>query len=229
MTGGNSSSIGGGRTGKAPTRSTYRHGDLRRALVEAGIELARQGGPEAVVLREATRRAGVVPNAAYRHFSSREALLAAVRSSALSSLAEAMEAELDRTATIRRADARARAMLRAVGTGYLNFAFAETGLFRMAFAPLEGVRTPGDTREPPDPANAGKSGLNPFQLLGSALDAMVAADVLPAARRPAAEFLAWSGVHGLAMLVIDGPLRGLPPAQIDILGQRVIDMVEKGL
>ena len=56
---------------KAPTRSTYRHGDLRRALLEAGIELARQGGPEAVVLREATRRAGVVPNAAYRHFASR--------------------------------------------------------------------------------------------------------------------------------------------------------------
>ena len=44
-------------------RSTYRHGDLRRALLEAGIELARGGGPDAVVLREATRRAGVVPNA----------------------------------------------------------------------------------------------------------------------------------------------------------------------
>ncbi|MCE1190745.1 MAG: TetR/AcrR family transcriptional regulator, partial [Acidovorax sp.] len=51
---------------RAP-RSTYRHGDLRRALLDAGIELARQGGPDAVVLREATRRAGVAPNAAYRH------------------------------------------------------------------------------------------------------------------------------------------------------------------
>ncbi|MES2609602.1 MAG: helix-turn-helix domain-containing protein, partial [Pseudomonadota bacterium] len=50
-------------------RSTYRHGDLRRALLDAGIELARQGGPDAVVLREATRRAGVAPNAAYRHFA----------------------------------------------------------------------------------------------------------------------------------------------------------------
>ncbi|HEX7690533.1 MAG TPA: TetR family transcriptional regulator, partial [Burkholderiaceae bacterium] len=44
-----------------PPRSTYRHGDLRRALLEAGIALARDGGPDAVVLREATRRAGVVP------------------------------------------------------------------------------------------------------------------------------------------------------------------------
>jgi len=50
------------RTGaKSSGRDTYRHGDLRRALLEAGIELARIGGPDAVVLREATRRAGVVP------------------------------------------------------------------------------------------------------------------------------------------------------------------------
>ncbi|MGZ5818642.1 MAG: TetR family transcriptional regulator, partial [Burkholderiaceae bacterium] len=40
-----------------PERSTYRHGDLRRVLLEAGIALARDGGPDAVVLREATRQA----------------------------------------------------------------------------------------------------------------------------------------------------------------------------
>src|SRR6218665_3838853 len=77
-----------------PARSTYRHGDLRRALLDAGIELARGGGPEAVVLREATRRAGVVPNAAYRHFASRHDLLLAVRAAALSEAAKAMESEL---------------------------------------------------------------------------------------------------------------------------------------
>ena len=73
-----------------PPRSTYRHGDLRRALLEAGVELARAGGPEAVVLREATRRAGVAPNAAYRHFENRQALLYAVRSVALAAVARAM-------------------------------------------------------------------------------------------------------------------------------------------
>ena len=60
-------------------RRSYRHGDLRRALLDAGVALAREGGPDAVVLREATRRAGVVPNAAYRHFAGRQALLDAVR------------------------------------------------------------------------------------------------------------------------------------------------------
>ena len=59
-------------------RSTYRHGDLQRALVAAGTELAREGGPSAVVLREVTRRTGVTPNAAYRHFADKRALLHAV-------------------------------------------------------------------------------------------------------------------------------------------------------
>lgn len=77
-----------------PRRDTYRHGDLRRALLEAGTELARGGGPEAVVLREATRRAGVAPSAAYRHFADRRALLDAVCSAAQSALAVAIEAEL---------------------------------------------------------------------------------------------------------------------------------------
>src|SRR6267154_1880773 len=102
-------------------RSTYRHGDLRRALLEAGIELARAGGPDAVVLREATRRVGVVPNAAYRHFASRQALLMAVRAAALSALAVAMESELAGLNRRRRPDVVARAGLRAVGTAYLRF------------------------------------------------------------------------------------------------------------
>jgi len=52
--------------------------------------------------------------------------------------------------------------------------------------------------------------------LAAALDELVEAGVLPRERRPGAEYLAWSAVHGLAMLLIDGPLRGL-------------DMVERGL
>ena len=170
-----------------PLRSTYRHGDLRRALLEAGIELARHGGPDAVVLREATRRAGVVPNAAYRHFASR------------------------------------RELLRAVGTAYLRFAQRETGLFRAGFAP------PDDSPNRPDPDKAGPGGRNPFELLGDALDRLVEAGALPPERRLGTEYLAWSAVHGLAMLVIDGPLHRLPAAQVDDIGQHLLDMVEKGL
>lgn len=209
-----------------PPRTTYRHGDLRRALIDAGIALASDGGPDAVVLREATRRAGVVPNAAYRHFANRQALFEAVRAAALAALAVAMEAELAvAAAQVDGNDpvAKARANLRAIGAGYLKFAQTQTGLFRTAFA------TPTAVEDDGDPAKAGPSGLNPFQLLGAALDALVATGVLPADRRPGAEYLAWSAVHGLALLIIDGPLRHADEAQRIALGERVLAMVEKGL
>ncbi len=201
-------------------RRSYHHGDLRRALLEAGIALAREGGPEAVVLREATRRAGVVPNAAYRHFASRDALLQAVRAAALAALAMAMEKELRRA---RQQSDVARASLRAIGVSYIRFAEMEPGLFRTAFTVASEPETAGD------PGWSGRSGLNPFQLLGAALDQMVDAGALPAERRPGAEYLAWSAVHGLAMLVLEGPLRRMTRRQIQEIGRRVVEMVEKGL
>lgn len=211
-----------------PARSTYRHGDLRRALLEAGVELARAGGPEAVVLREATRRAGVAPNAAYRHFESRQALLYSVRSAALAAVARAMEAELAAIPPDLPPAELARASVRAVGAGYLRFAQAESGLFRTAFGPSDDLKERAEGK-PAGTDRKGQSGLDPFELLGAALDKLVAAGVLPPERRPGAEFLAWSAVHGLAMLVIDGPLGPLIGPQMQQIGQLLLDMVEKGL
>lgn len=208
----------------APPRETYRHGDLRRALLDAGIALAREGGPTAVVLREATRQAGVAPNAAYRHFANHQALFDAVRAHALGALAQAIEREWRKALRVREPAAQARALLRAVGTGYLGFAQAETGLFRTAF-----VFGQHEVQVPPDPARTAPKGLNPFELLGAALDAMVATGVLPAERRPQAEYLAWSAVHGMALLIIDGPLRGTPATARRALGERLLQMVENGL
>jgi len=68
----------------------YHHGDLRRALVTAATELAAAGGSEGVALREAARRIGVSPSAAYRHFPSRDGLLAHVGSEAREALAQRM-------------------------------------------------------------------------------------------------------------------------------------------
>ena len=206
-----------------PDRGTYHHGDLRQALLDAGIQLARAGGPEAVVLREATRRVGVVPNAAYRHFADRQALVQAVCSAAEAALAAAIERELaaipDGLAPVETA----RARLRAVGTGYLRFAREEPGLFRAAFVPST------DLRDAESPARRGATGRTPFQLLTAALDAHAGAGALPPARRANAELLAWSAVHGLAMLLIDGPLRALDATQAEAIGERLIGMVEQGL
>ncbi|MBJ8345549.1 TetR/AcrR family transcriptional regulator [Antrihabitans sp. YC2-6] len=202
----------------AAARTTYRHGDLRRALIEAGVDLARGGGPQAVVLREATRRAGVSPNAAYRHFADRAALLSAVAEWSTAALAETMHQHLAAISPALDTAGAARARLRAVGAGYIAFAQAEPGLFQTAFA------------APDDGAEVHASaGAPPFELLGAALDGLVDAGALAPDRRPGAEYLAWSAVHGLAMLLIDGPLRGLPAEERDTATQHLLDMVEKGL
>lgn len=222
-----------------PPRATYHHGDLRRALLEAGLDLAREGGPDAVVLREATRRVGVSANAAYRHFADRDALLVGVASLAQSRGADVIAAAIeaatrDASAAASSGDdasgggalgrgALARVRFRAVGVGYLRFAMDEPGLFRTAFA------VPTDLSRSASTDAAGECGRTPFQLLSDSLDEMLAAGVLPAEERPGAELLAWSAVHGLAMLALEGPLRDLPPTMIDELAPRLVRMVDLGL
>ena len=209
--------------GVTPVRGTYHHGDLRRALLDAGVELARTGGPEAVVLRAATRTAGVAPNAAYRHFADRDALLGAVSLHAQAQVAAAMERELAQVPAEGDVLDRARAAVRAVGAGYLRFARAEPGLFRAAFSVND------DLRHAADPAGRGPGGRTPFELLGDALDGLVAAGGLPEEHRRGADLLAWSAVHGLATLLLTGPLRHLDAGTVEALDRRLLDMVERGL
>src|SRR5579859_1009447 len=71
-------------------RGRYHHGDLANALTQAAVALAREGGPDAVVLREAARRVGVSPAAAYRHFAAHDDLLYAVKLQAQQALAHWM-------------------------------------------------------------------------------------------------------------------------------------------
>ncbi len=203
-------------------RATYRHGDLRRSLIQAGIELAREGGPDAVVLREATRRAGVSPNAAYRHFADRAALVGAVSDAAQGAAAAAIEAELAAVPEATDA-ASAQERLRAVGIGYLRFARDEPGLFRAAFG------VPGGLDRAFVAEKAGPGGTSPYGLLAGALDDLERFGVLPPERRQGAELLAWSAVHGLAMLVLEGPLHDLPEEMRVMAGRGVVEMVVRGI
>ncbi|OBI53191.1 TetR/AcrR family transcriptional regulator [Mycobacterium sp. E787] len=188
----------------------YHHGALQSALIEASIALAREGGPDRVILREAARAAGVSHSAAYRHFADREALLAEVSRFARHELAEQMRQRVNRST-----DPRKR--LRAVGTAYIDFAISEPGLFRTAF-----TSHPATSAEPTD-ATA-----DPFEVLGQVLDEAQAAGLLDARRRQGAEVAAWSAVHGLAGLLLDGPLPA-SPAAIRSLRARVLDLIERGL
>ncbi|HEV7626499.1 MAG TPA: helix-turn-helix domain-containing protein, partial [Streptomyces sp.] len=94
-TGEQESAAAGGRGASRSARagkSAYHHGDLRNALIEAATDLARDGGPEAIVLRAVARRVGVSPTAAYRHFAGQAELLHAVKELGQQRLTESMEA-----------------------------------------------------------------------------------------------------------------------------------------
>jgi AcrR family transcriptional regulator len=187
-----------GRPGSASGRRGPRpRGTVRAALVEVGLERARAGGPDAVVLREVTRMIGVVPNAAYRHFADRDAFLAAVSAAALELLAQRMADGMTRVRARRGTPSGAQRRLRAVGHAYLEFARTEPGLFDTAFA----------VREHHPPA-AGHGNPTPLDHLAAALDELVEAGVLEPARRPNLEYPIWATVHGLATL-LRGPLRSL--------------------
>jgi AcrR family transcriptional regulator len=211
------------RLAPASRRATYHHGDLRRALLDAGLELAREGGPDAIVVREATRRVGVSANAAYRHFTDRDALLEEVASLAQGAAADVIAAAIEAVPASGNPRETARARFRAVGVGYLRFAMQEPGLFRTAFG------VPVDLSRSASPDAAGTCGRTPFQLLSDQLDRMLEVGVLPAAERAGAELLAWSAVHGMAMLALDGPLRDLPPQAVEAMAPRLVRMVDLGL
>lgn len=166
--------------------------------MEAGLELARSGGPDAVVLREVTRTVGVVPNTAYRHFADREALLAAVRDEAVRKLARRMAAGMSQVRAGPHTPTGARLRLQAVGRAYLEFARTEPGLFDTAFAVAEHPMS-----------SQGEDDRQPLEHLQAALDDLVHAGLLEPARRQNIEYPTWATVHGLAVL-LRGPLRSLP-------------------
>ncbi|HYY46788.1 MAG TPA: TetR/AcrR family transcriptional regulator [Candidatus Angelobacter sp.] len=197
-------------------------GAVRDSLVAAGVELARSGGPDAVVLREATRMVGVVPNAAYRHFADRDELLAAVSTAAMRELAHRMAANVARVRGKHDDPAAARRRLRAIGAAYLQFAREEPGLFATAFAlPQQhayGVPNDAIGDEP-----------TPLGHLRTVLDELVDAGVLNRRRRQGIEYPIWSAVHGLAVLTGQGPLREVPAATRHHLEELTRIFVEAGL
>lgn len=178
-------------------------GAVRDGLVAAALELARTGGPDAIVLREVTRMVGVVPNAAYRHFADRDELLAEVCLAAMRELADRMAAGIARVEGERRDPVAAGLRLYAVGVAYLEFAQEEPGLFATAFALPQ--QHGYDTQE-------GRTGpvRTPLGQLRATLDELVEAGVLDRDRREGIEYPIWSAVHGLAVLTGQGPLRDLP-------------------
>lgn len=182
----------------------YHHGNLRGALVDAAVDVVREGGPDALALRELARRVGVSHAAAYRHFADREALVAVVAEQALQTFVARIH---QRLATIDESDpvTRARRRLVEIGVAYVAFALTESGLFRLLFTAYP---------EAPD-GKGGSAGEDPYAMLNEALDDLVAVGYLDERDRGGADVTCWAAVHGFSVLVVEGPLRGLQPDERD--------------
>ena len=118
---------------------------------------------------------------------------------------------------------RAWARLNAIGAAYVEFARTEPGWFRTAFAGAQRKGTPDGEVPPEGPGN------NPYLLLNARLDELVEVGAIPPERRPGAEIAAWSAVHGISTLLVDGPLRVLPDAVAEQAIGAVLGIVSRGL
>ncbi|WP_035684327.1 TetR/AcrR family transcriptional regulator [Bradyrhizobium sp. Cp5.3] len=108
---------------RTPEARPYHHGDLRRVLIDAALQLAAEGGE--VSVREAARRAAVSPGAPFRHFPNRDALMAAVAEEAQ----RRFRAEIDLALTEAPTDPLAR--FRAFGLAYVRWAMRNPAHFEI--------------------------------------------------------------------------------------------------
>lgn len=172
----------------------YHHGDLRRALLDASLELFAARGGFDFTFRELARAAGVTHQAPYRHFAGKAELLTALREEGLAALAAREEAALTRTTS----DARTR--VTALGEAYVRFALDEPLLFRLVMShPLEASET--------DAVKGSKS----YRLLERTLaEAQAEGAVRTDLSAKELALGAWGLVHGMASLLASGRLPKSP-------------------
>jgi AcrR family transcriptional regulator len=166
----------------------YHHGALRQALLDAAGRQIAAEGLERLSLRACAREAGVAPSAVFRHFADARALLTAYATEGWGLLAEAILRE-------QASEPPGPARFGAVGRAYVAFALAHPQRFRAMFRHALLDRA--------DPAlRAAEARVAAMQ------HAAMEAGLTPAPpeRRAQQAALAWSIAHGLATLLIDGPL-----------------------
>jgi AcrR family transcriptional regulator len=173
------------------TRSEpYHHANLRQTLLDAAVILIGEVGPRAFTLREVARRAGVSHNAPYRHFVSKDQLLAEVAAEGFERLAVSMQKSMARAAS-------PRERLQECGCGYVAFALRWPQHFLVMFD-LPQVPLGHEKHQ--------AAGQNAFAVLQDCIAAARESGDLPVGDLLHLAWLAWSLVHGIAKLAISGNL-----------------------
>ncbi len=162
----------------------YHHGDLRAALVDAGLALLAERDVEGLSLREMARTVGVSATAVYRHFPDKTALMTALAREGVERLAASQHLASDQAGG-------GVAGFAATGRAYVRFALAHPALFRLIFASSALARSSGETEAL------------------RFLRANAAANLPDGAKEDQVEvgaIQAWALVHGLATLMLDGQI-----------------------
>jgi AcrR family transcriptional regulator len=177
----------------ATDKSSYHHGDLRRALVDAARDLVRESGPQSLSLREVARRAGVSQTAPYRHFADRRELVAAVAAEGFNDLHARILKAVN-------AAERGKKALRAVAEQYVAFAIDRESEYRLMFG-----SELAHSDDLPELSHASRA---VFDLLRSGISGLKEQRLIADRSVDDVAVTCWATMHGLAMLVLDGQVPG---------------------
>jgi len=205
------------RRGRPPTgrpRAPYHHGNLREAILQAALRLVETVGPGGITLRATARLAGVSQAAPYRHFASKEALLAAVAEEGFRALT-AMQRDRAR----HQGDPIER--FQALGLAYIGFASSHPSHFRVMFAPEVADKVAYPT--------LAKAAAEAFGLLVDVIAECQRAGKVKEGDPKELALAAWSVVHGLSALVVDRQLSELYPMKMEEMARSVTQRLLDGL
>jgi AcrR family transcriptional regulator len=193
----------------ADDNKQYHHGDLRSALIEAGLTLLKADGVAGVDLRKVARLAGVSHAAPYRHFKSKQVLIAAIAEQGFGRLTAAMQSTLE---PLDPADGLTQ--FHAIGQGYVDFALANPALMREMFSGLTVNRA-----DYPSLYAASK------QSFGILMGIIARCFGEPVELRTVVAFTTF---HGLALLLLENQLPLTPDKTVPILVKVCIDTLVTG-
>jgi AcrR family transcriptional regulator len=195
-------------------RQAYHHPQLKQQLLRAATQLLAQAGPQGFTLREVARRAAVSHNAPYRHFRSKDELLATVAAEGFRKLTASMLQAASRSHN-------AVERLRLSGSGYVEFALRWPQHFLAMF----------DAAGPQRYAEYGREGKKAFDTLLTFVRQAQAGGALGKGDPRNYALTAWSLVHGIAKLAISKQLH-LPASGVrpftDLATRMLLHGMESG-
>jgi AcrR family transcriptional regulator len=197
---------------------SYQHGDLRHALIQAGLKLLGEEGVRGLSLRAAAELAGVSHAAPYRHFKDKDALVQAIAEEGFRSLTRHLRAEIAACG-----DADLLARLSAAAVGYVSFAVEQPGYFRIIFGSAVSGEVCQSLRE---------AGTDAYGVLRGLVVEGMERGRLRQGDPDELSLAAWSLVHGLANLMIDRlgpPGLTVDPSRIRTVTTRLSQLLQEGL